>query len=97
MGELGVHAAELHWAVGEFAARQNLASLIAVGPQAGAYTMGAMAGGMAAGRIVQALDAGEATAALGSLLCEGDVILVKGSHFMGLEKLVANLAEMDER
>jgi len=91
MGELGRHATGLHRAVGEFAARRDLAFLIAVGPHAEAYAKGAMAAGLAHNQIVAALDAEEATVALRPLLREGDAVLVKGSHFMGLERLVAAL------
>jgi UDP-N-acetylmuramoyl-tripeptide--D-alanyl-D-alanine ligase len=97
MGELGQHATELHREVGEFAARQDLSWLIAVGPHAEAYARGALAGGLAQVRIVGALDAEEATAALQTLLQEGDAVLVKGSHFMGLERLVAALAGKETR
>jgi UDP-N-acetylmuramoyl-tripeptide--D-alanyl-D-alanine ligase len=93
MGELGRHAAELHWSVGEFAARQEVAFLIAVGPYAEAYAAGAMAGGLGHDRLARALDAEEAAEALKSILREGDAVLVKGSHFMGLERLVTALAE----
>jgi UDP-N-acetylmuramoyl-tripeptide--D-alanyl-D-alanine ligase len=92
MGELGRHATELHRVIGEFAARQDLAFLIAVGPHAEAYAQGAMAAGLGHNQIVAALDAEEATVALRPLLREGDAILVKGSNFMGLERLVASLA-----
>jgi UDP-N-acetylmuramoyl-tripeptide--D-alanyl-D-alanine ligase len=91
MGELGPHAPELHHAIGEFAAQQKLAHFIVVGPHAEAYARGAMAGGLGLSRIVGALDAEEATLMLKPLLHEGDAVLVKGSHFMGLEKLVADL------
>ena len=40
MGELGQHATELHREIGEFAAQQDLAFLIAVGPHAEAYATG---------------------------------------------------------
>jgi UDP-N-acetylmuramoyl-tripeptide--D-alanyl-D-alanine ligase len=89
MGELGRHATELHREIGEFAAGRNLAFLIAVGPHAEAYARGAMAGGLGHNQIVAALDAEEAGVALRPLLRENDAILVKGSHFMGLERLVA--------
>ena len=89
MGELGRHATELHRATGEFAARQNLAFLIAVGPQADAYAKGARAAGLGPNQIVTALNAEEAAAALRPLLREGDAVLVKGSRFMGLERLVS--------
>ncbi len=97
MGELGRHATELHHAVGEFAARQGLAFLIAVGPHAEAYVKGAMAAGLDHNQIVAALDAEEATVALRPVMREGDAILVKGSHFMGLERLVANLTATTEK
>jgi UDP-N-acetylmuramoyl-tripeptide--D-alanyl-D-alanine ligase len=93
MGELGQHAAELHRAVGEFAARQEVALLIAVGPYAEAFAAGAVAGGLRRDRMALALDAEEAAEALQSRLREGDVVLVKGSRFMGLERLVTALAE----
>jgi UDP-N-acetylmuramoyl-tripeptide--D-alanyl-D-alanine ligase len=93
MGELGQRAPELHRATGEFAAKQGLAYLIAAGPHAEAYAKGAMAAGMNPNQIVAALDAEEATTALRPLLREGDAVLVKGSHFMGLERLVSALGE----
>ena len=89
MGELGRHATELHRAIGEFAARQDLAFLIAVGPHAESCAKGAMAAGLGHNQIVAALDAEEATVALRPLLREGDAVLVKGSNFMGLDRLVA--------
>jgi UDP-N-acetylmuramoyl-tripeptide--D-alanyl-D-alanine ligase len=93
MGELGQHAADLHRATGQFAAQQNLAFLIAVGPHAEAYARGAMDAGLSHNQIVAALDAEEATTALRPLLREGDAILVKGSRFMGLDRLVAALTD----
>jgi UDP-N-acetylmuramoyl-tripeptide--D-alanyl-D-alanine ligase len=91
MGELGRHATELHRAIGEFAARQDLAFLITVGPHAEACAKGAMAAGLSHNQIVAALDAEEATVALKPLLREGDTVLVKGSRFMGLDRLVSAL------
>jgi UDP-N-acetylmuramoyl-tripeptide--D-alanyl-D-alanine ligase len=93
MGELGSHAAALHRAVGEFAVGQGVELLLAVGPYAEAYITGARAAGM--GDFIRALDAEEATEALQGALREGDAVLVKGSHFMGLEKLAAGLAGKD--
>jgi len=95
MGELGRHAAELHRAIGEFAARQEIDFVLAVGPNAEDCRAGALAAGMNSDAVVLAADAAEATALLLGRLREGDVVLVKGSHFMGLEKLVAALAGKD--
>jgi UDP-N-acetylmuramoyl-tripeptide--D-alanyl-D-alanine ligase len=92
MGELGQHAADLHRGIGEFAAQQEIDLVVAVGPQAGAYRGGALNAGMNPNRIVLAMDAAEATQILLSHLREGDAVLVKGSNFMGLEKLVAAVA-----
>lgn len=95
MGELGRHAVGLHHSVGEFAARQGLAFLIAVGPHAKAYAAGAREGGLSQTQIVQAVDAEEAASALKPLLREGDAVLVKGSRFMKLERLVTALSGKD--
>jgi UDP-N-acetylmuramoyl-tripeptide--D-alanyl-D-alanine ligase len=92
MGELGMHATPLHFITGEYAAKQGLEYLIAVGPQADSYARGAIAGGMTHAQVLSALDAEEAAEALKPLLREGDAVLVKGSHFMGLERLVAALS-----
>ena len=95
MGELGQHAPELHRSTGEFAAQQGVEFLIAVGPHAEAYAKGALAAGLSHSQVVLALDAEEATALLRPQLREGDAVLVKGSHFMGLERLVAAISEED--
>ncbi len=92
MGELGRHAAELHAGIGEFAGQQGLALLIAVGPHAESCRAGALAAGMNEAQVLLAVDAAEAEAQLRAQLQEGDAVLVKGSHFMGLEKLVSDLA-----
>ena len=95
MGELGQHAADLHRSVGEFAAQQGLALIIAVGPHAETCRAGALAAGMNPDDVLVAFDAKEAGVLLAARLREGDAVLVKGSHFMGLEKLVAELAQED--
>jgi UDP-N-acetylmuramoyl-tripeptide--D-alanyl-D-alanine ligase len=92
MGELGAHATELHFLTGEYAAKQGVEFLVAVGPQAESYARGAMAGGLSHQRIVSAQDAEGAVSVLKPMLREGDAVLVKGSHFMGLERLVDALS-----
>jgi UDP-N-acetylmuramoyl-tripeptide--D-alanyl-D-alanine ligase len=95
MGELGQHAAELHHGIGEFAAQQDIALLIAVGPHAENIRAGALTRDMKPANVLAAFDAKEAGALLAEHLLAGDAVLVKGSHFMGLEKLVADLARED--
>jgi UDP-N-acetylmuramoyl-tripeptide--D-alanyl-D-alanine ligase len=92
MGELGLHATELHFDAGEFAAKQGVEFLIAVGPHADSYARGAIAGGLTHHQIISATDSEEAAAVLKPMLREGDAVLVKGSHFMGLERLVDALS-----
>ena len=89
MGELGQYAAALHLEVGAYAHAQEVDYLIAVGPHADAYLLGARGAGLT--RVARAFDAAEATAALKEILQEGDAVLVKGSRFMGLERLVESL------
>jgi UDP-N-acetylmuramoyl-tripeptide--D-alanyl-D-alanine ligase len=91
MGELGRHATELHREVGALAAVQGIDFLVAVGPHAEAYLTGALEAGMFVGKMVSVLDAEEATEALDHAMREGDAVLVKGSHFMGLERVVETL------
>jgi UDP-N-acetylmuramoyl-tripeptide--D-alanyl-D-alanine ligase len=95
MGELGQHAPELHRAIGEFAAREGIDFIVAVGPHADSYRSGALSAGMSPERVILASDVVEATEVLLAHLREGDAVLVKGSHFMGLEKLVATVAGKD--
>ena len=90
MGELGHHAAALHREIGIFTQAQGVEFLIAAGPHADAYAAGAREAGLQ--NVLRVLDAEEATAALTGLLRVGDAVLVKGSHFMGLEKLVETLS-----
>jgi UDP-N-acetylmuramoyl-tripeptide--D-alanyl-D-alanine ligase len=90
MGELGRHAAELHREIGAFTGEQGVKFLIAVGPDAEAYAAGARSAGLE--NVVMAADADEARLALLGEMLEGDAVLVKGSHFMHLERLVAALA-----
>jgi len=97
MGELGQHAAELHRAVGKFAAQQNIDFFLAVGPHAEAYCTGAISGGLDRNKTAVAFDAEEATSGLLTRMQEGDAVLVKGSHFMGLERLVAVVVGKEAR
>jgi UDP-N-acetylmuramoyl-tripeptide--D-alanyl-D-alanine ligase len=87
---LGRHAAELHREIGAFTGEQGVKFLIAVGPDAEAYAAGARSAGLE--NVVMAADADEARLALLGEMLEGDAVLVKGSHFMHLERLVAALA-----
>lgn len=90
MAELGEIEANEHRRVGALAA--SLASkLIVVGKKAGGVAEGAREAGLGAVSLVET--ASDVRSVIGPLR-PGDVVLVKGSRVAGLEKVVADLAEM---
>ena len=88
MLELGAFEAEAHRALGEEAARAGLAALAAFGPRSRATAEAARAAGLAAFHTEQ-LDPLVAWARAN--VRAGDVLLVKGSRGMKLERLVEAL------
>jgi UDP-N-acetylmuramoyl-tripeptide--D-alanyl-D-alanine ligase len=87
MRELGPESARFHEEVGRHAAHAGVALLVTVGPLAEAYAHG-YAG---AGEVRSAADAGEAAAIVAELVRDGDVLLVKGSRAVGLERVAEAL------
>ncbi|MBM7867516.1 UDP-N-acetylmuramoyl-tripeptide--D-alanyl-D-alanine ligase [Heliobacterium gestii] len=93
MYELGAEAPEHHRQVGRRAAQLAAGLLVAVG-ELGAYIAeGALAAGMARERIHRFADAETAAAALPGLVKEKDLILIKASRGMRLERVAQALAE----
>jgi UDP-N-acetylmuramoyl-tripeptide--D-alanyl-D-alanine ligase len=89
MLELGNSSERFHREVGEFAARQGFDGLVCVGPQAKWVRDAAVAGGMEAGKVTHFEDSAAAAAVVPRWLRAGDLVLLKGSRGMRLEK-VAN-------
>lgn len=87
MLELGDDHVAGHRKVGE-AAAATADLLVVVGPNAGGIADGAVAGGLDRARIQHVNDAETAVDALRPRLREGDVILVKASRGIGLDRLV---------
>ena len=87
MMELGPEEARYHREVGEAAATAGIDLLIAVGERAAGYVEGA--DGLASARFATVEEAIEAVP---GLLREGDVVLLKGSRSMRLERVGAVLA-----
>jgi UDP-N-acetylmuramoyl-tripeptide--D-alanyl-D-alanine ligase len=83
MAELGPGAADFHREIGEHAAARGVSLLLGVGSLGGAYVDGF--GG--AGRTLTAADADAAAGELAQALDPGDVVLVKGSRSVGLERV----------
>jgi UDP-N-acetylmuramoyl-tripeptide--D-alanyl-D-alanine ligase len=92
MGELGAGSDDAHRDVGALCVQLGLDGLIVVGADAAALGAGAEA---AAGdvAVVRVADAAEAAAVLRERTSPGDVVLVKASRSVGLERVADLLAE----
>ena len=93
MGELGDFAPQLHKEVGAAAAASNLDLLVCAGELAHGIYEGALGAGMDSSRIVCVADWQQALDVLAPQVGEGDAILVKASHFMGLDRVVKGLVD----
>jgi UDP-N-acetylmuramoyl-tripeptide--D-alanyl-D-alanine ligase len=91
MNELGSESRLRHEEVGALAARAGVAGLIVVGEDATPMLSGARAERSWRGELLGVPDAGSALAALGNLLAPGDVVLVKASRAVGLERVALAL------
>jgi len=92
MNELGEESRQRHEEAGGLAARAGVAGLIVVGADAAPMLTGAKAERSWRGELISVPDAGGAVAALGNLLGPGDVVLVKASRTIGLERVALALA-----
>ncbi|UJR80111.1 UDP-N-acetylmuramoyl-tripeptide--D-alanyl-D-alanine ligase [Sandaracinus amylolyticus] len=99
MLELGVESERLHESVGEAAVASGVALLVCCGPEMRAAARGALTAGMASGvsgiRIERLDDPTEAIALVRAFVEPNDVILVKGSRSMRMERVVEGLREVD--
>ncbi|HEY6106115.1 MAG TPA: UDP-N-acetylmuramoyl-tripeptide--D-alanyl-D-alanine ligase [Anaeromyxobacteraceae bacterium] len=91
MLELGPAEAEAHRELGAAAARAGLSWLASFGPRSRASAEAARAGGLANGAAFHTEDVAALTAFVQGRLRPGDVLLVKGSRGMKLERLVEAL------
>lgn len=87
MMELGPDELDYHRQIGEFARDSGVDLLIAIGSRAAAYALGA--DGVETVRYATVEDALEG---VGSHLRAGDVVLLKGSRSMALERVAATIA-----
>jgi UDP-N-acetylmuramoyl-tripeptide--D-alanyl-D-alanine ligase len=95
MAELGSLSELAHFRIGEAVARSGIDSLVTVGPRARRIAEGALAAGMAAGSVRPCETVEEATEVLDDLLTAGDIVLVKASRSMGLERVVERILATD--
>jgi UDP-N-acetylmuramoyl-tripeptide--D-alanyl-D-alanine ligase len=93
MAELGAISRASHEDVGEFAARAELAGLIAVGEEAAPILAGARRVRSWTGEALAVPDGAAALDALANQLKPGDVVLVKASRAARLEGVAAELMQ----
>ena len=91
MNELGEESRQRHEEAGGLAARAGVAGLIVVGEDAAPMLTGAKAERSWRGELISVPDADGAVAALGNLVGPGDVVLVKASRTIGLERVALAL------
>ncbi|MFC1512244.1 UDP-N-acetylmuramoyl-tripeptide--D-alanyl-D-alanine ligase [Candidatus Latescibacterota bacterium] len=93
MLELGVMSEQAHRDIGEYYARAGVDILVVVGKFADLYAAGALGGGLTAEK-VRCFQAGEDAAVFLNLEKRpGDLILVKGSRALKMERLIDMLSE----
>lgn len=93
MAELGSLAELAHFRIGEELAGLPIDVLVTVGERAARIADGARAEGMPSDRVRPCVTADEASEVLDDLLEPGDVVLVKASRVMGLERVVEGIVE----
>jgi len=93
MAELGSLTELAHFRIGEEVARLPIDVLVTVGERARRIADGARAEGMDDAAIRPCTGTDEATEVLDDLLEAGDVVLVKGSRVMGLERIVEGIVD----
>ncbi len=87
MAELGSQSAEWHQVVGRTAARMQIDRLAAVGQHAADVVHGAIEQGMSPQQVAECEDINSLLAVLDSWSAAGDVVLVKGSRCMQMERV----------
>jgi UDP-N-acetylmuramoyl-tripeptide--D-alanyl-D-alanine ligase len=97
MRELGDSADRLHKEMGQFVATCDIDLLICVGEKSTLLLHEALANGFPKSKTLHFPDTDAAAANIQRHIHRGDLVLLKGSRYMSLEKLVAPLLVIDAR
>jgi UDP-N-acetylmuramoyl-tripeptide--D-alanyl-D-alanine ligase len=89
MLELGAQAGHFHAEVGRLAVRSGIDQIIGVRGEARLICRGAVEAGLAPAQTMFCETTAQAADALCALMQPSDLVLVKGSHGVGLENLIA--------
>jgi len=92
MLEIGKYSIQAHEQVGKLAAKV-FDVLLTVGPRGKFIADAAKIGGLSRRNIISVDNADEAILSLQDLLKKGDLVLIKGSHAMHLEKIVREIQQ----
>ena len=88
MLELGKHSKQLHREVGEWAVAKNVSCLIACGALGKEMAKGAQSTGRHSTKVFEVPTVEEASSLLRGMIGRGDVLLIKGSRGMTMEKIL---------
>lgn len=91
MAELGSLSELAHFGLGEYVAGLSLDLLVTVGERAARIAEGAVRAGMPRESVLSCGDADDARGLLRETLRSGDVVLVKASRVVGLERVVEGI------
>lgn len=91
MEELGEAAEEYHKKLGRDVVDRKIDLLLTVGPKAALTAEAALAAGLGKGDMMRCINSKRMARLIKSLLFDGDVILVKGSRAMEMEKVIVSL------
>jgi UDP-N-acetylmuramoyl-tripeptide--D-alanyl-D-alanine ligase len=92
MLELGRYGPELHRQLGEeIARRPAISRCVAVGPLCALVVDAARRAGMSAAQIVHCETIDDVSEILGRTICDGDVVLLKASRAMQLERAISGI------
>jgi len=92
MLELGMESYSLHFRIGRVIAElKNIDYLVLLGREVAGIKEGAVKNGFSENRIFMAIGHRDAASIVRNLVEKGTAILVKGSHSMGMEKVVQEL------
>jgi UDP-N-acetylmuramoyl-tripeptide--D-alanyl-D-alanine ligase len=97
MLELGDYSEEGHQEVGKYLAKLRIDKLISVGERSRDIARGAKAAGMNEDEILYFADVVSAGSFVRNLIKEGDMVLIKGSQGMRMEKIVKEIMAEPEK
>ena len=95
MLELGSHASALHRELGNEVAKMHVRLLLIMGKFSSDVRDGALSGGMSSSSIYIGENHHDLIDFLGGVLKRGDLVLVKGSRGMAMEKVIEGLMQED--